>query len=214
MHDSLQNGEKEGELRCDCLHENVCIESSSNEVIGKERSKCKWERNMCVEKCEIEKSKGRKVTQRIESNYMEEVKDVVKKNRTNQEYMRNKREYEKLNDNSKFIEKKRERNREYMQKKRDEESLDGNADALLKQRALNKEYMKRKRAEESLDTNSEILENKHALKQEYMKNKRAKENLDANSEGLEKKRALNKEYMKRTRATTGREKELFSSNTC
>ena len=82
-----------------------------NTVIVKERSGCKCEGIMCAEE---------------------------KKNRRDREYMRIKRDYEKLNENSEFIEKNRERNREYMQKKRDEEILDGNSDALLKQRALNK----------------------------------------------------------------------------
>ena len=136
MHDSFENDEKEGEVSCDCLKERVFRENSLNKVIGKEPLGCKCARSICAEE---------------------------KKNRGNREYMRIKRDYENLNENSKFIEKKRERNREYMQKKRDEESLDGNSDALLKQRALNKEYMKKKGAEESLDGNSETLEKKCAL---------------------------------------------------
>ena len=30
MHDSLQNDVKDGEVSCDCLHENVCINLISN----------------------------------------------------------------------------------------------------------------------------------------------------------------------------------------
>ena len=80
MHDSLQNDVKDGEVSCDCLHENVCIQNLSNELICKERSECK-----CAEECQIERNKEKKVTQRVRSNYAEEDEDVSKKNRRNRE---------------------------------------------------------------------------------------------------------------------------------
>ena len=79
MHNSLENDEKEGEVCCDCFQEKVFRENSLNTVIVKERSGCKCEGIMCAEE---------------------------KKNRRDREYMRIKRDYEKLNENSEFIEKK------------------------------------------------------------------------------------------------------------
>ena len=138
MYESLQIDGKEGEVSCDCLDEKVSSENSLYEVVGQERFECKCERHTCKEECEIEKTKS---NQSVISSNMEEDKDVVKKNRKNRAFMRNKRAFEKLTENSEFIEKKRESNREYMQKKRDEESLAGNSEAIENKRALKREYM-------------------------------------------------------------------------
>ena len=158
MYKSLLIDGKEGEVSCDCLDEKVSSENSLYEVVGQERFECKCERHTCEEECEIEKTKSN------QSSCTKEDKNVVKKNIRNREFMRNKRAFEKLTENSEFIEKKRESNREYMQKKKDEENLAGSSEAIENKRALKREYMKNKRAEESLGGNSEAIEKKTCAK--------------------------------------------------
>ena len=102
MYKSLQIDGKEGEVSCDRLDEKVSSENSLYEVVGQERFQCKCERHTCEEECKIEKTKS---NQSVISSCTKEDKDVVKKNIRNREFMRNKRAFEKLTENSEFIEK-------------------------------------------------------------------------------------------------------------
>ena len=108
MHDSSLNDEIAQEVSCDFLDENMSSENLLYEIIDEESSESKCARNMCIGKCEVEKSKDAKVTQRVRINCTEEDEDVIDKNRKNREYnMKRKRAENSLDENCEATEKKR-----------------------------------------------------------------------------------------------------------